>query len=354
MQDIQPLEDPRWDEFVERHPQSSVFHTSAWLKALRRTYGYTPLAMSTDASGKAIGNAMLFCRVDSWLTGHRLVSLPFSDHCEPLMEHEDGLAEVLQACELLVRRNKQRYLELRPLRPLEWTEPLGETGFFNHTYTYCFHMLDLGPGLETLFRAFHKDSTQRKIRRAEREKLVYTEGHSEAFIDAFYGLMLLTRRRHGLPPQPKRWFRNLADCFGSALKIRLASQEDRPVAAILTLRHKETMVYKYGCSDASCNNLGGTHLLFWKTIEEAKRDGLRSLDLGRSELANTGLITFKDRWGSTRSDLVYSRLSVKPSMQADFTPHGGDWKEQLARRAFSKLPGSALTLIGDLFYGHIG
>ena len=29
-------------------------------------------------------NGFLFCRVESWLTGRRLVSLPFSDHCEPL------------------------------------------------------------------------------------------------------------------------------------------------------------------------------------------------------------------------------------------------------------------------------
>src|SRR5207245_503717 len=39
---INPLEDPRWAEFVQRHPRASVFHTPGSLEALRRTYGHEP------------------------------------------------------------------------------------------------------------------------------------------------------------------------------------------------------------------------------------------------------------------------------------------------------------------------
>src|SRR5262249_25321288 len=147
----------------------------------------------------------------------------------------------------------------------------------------------------------HKDSTQRKIRRAEREGLTYEDGRSAPLLNAFFGLLLVTRRRHQLPPQPKQWFQNLIDCFGESLKIRVASKDGRPIAAILTLRHKNTLLYKYGGSCVECNNMGGMHLLLWKSIQEAKQYGLRKFDLGRSDYENTGLITFKDRWGGTRS-----------------------------------------------------
>src|SRR5208282_5243177 len=50
---------------------------------------------------------------------------------------------------------------------------------------------------------------------------------------------------------------------------------------------------KYGCSDARFNNLGGMHLLFWRSIEEAKKDGLRTFDLGRSGREGAGLNVFK-------------------------------------------------------------
>jgi hypothetical protein len=37
---------------------------------------------------------LVFCRVRSWLTGRRSISLPFSDHCEPLVESHEALAGV--------------------------------------------------------------------------------------------------------------------------------------------------------------------------------------------------------------------------------------------------------------------
>src|SRR5262249_27120932 len=125
-------------------------------------------------------------------------------------------------------------------------------------------------------------------------------------------LLVRTRRRHQVLPQPKGWFRNLIDCFGEALQIRVAFTNHQPVAAILTLRHRDTLVYKYGCSDTDFNNLGGTQLLFWKAIQEAKFAGLQTFDLGRTDCDNEGLITFKDRLGAARSSLTYSRLSLSP------------------------------------------
>jgi hypothetical protein len=85
----------------------------------------------------------------------------------------------------------------------------------------------------------------------------------------------LTRRRHQLPPQPKAWFRNLVDCLQDTVTIRVLSKQGRPVAGILTLSFKSTLVFKYGSSDARFNNLGGMLLLFWKAIQEEKRQGAK-------------------------------------------------------------------------------
>ena len=86
LQRIEPLQDPRWGKFLERHPRASVFHTPAWLEALRRTYGYVPVAYTTSLPGRELEDGVVLCQVDSWVTGRRLVSLPFSDHCEPLVD----------------------------------------------------------------------------------------------------------------------------------------------------------------------------------------------------------------------------------------------------------------------------
>jgi CelD/BcsL family acetyltransferase involved in cellulose biosynthesis len=339
---INPLRDPRWAAFLERHRAASVFHTPAWLETLERTYGYEPVALTTAAPGEELSDGLVFCRVKSWLTGRRLISLPFSDHCEPLVDRSLALEHLLSALKRDLEASRARYLELRP-RAL----PVEVPGELRSSGSYCLHTLDLTPSPGDLFRCFHKDCVQRKIQRAEREGLSYEEGRSEALFRQFYRMMTLTRRRQQLVPQPRAWFRNLIGCMGDMLKIRVASKDGQPAAAILTLRFKQRLVYKYGCSDKSLGHLGGMQLLFWRAIQEARHDGLSEFDLGRSDWDNPGLLAFKDRWGAARSDLGYWRYGA-----ATVAAHSG-WQGRVARRLFGHMPESVLPLAGKLVYRHL-
>src|SRR4029077_19220650 len=185
--------------------------------------------------------------------------------------------------------------------------------------------------------------------RAERENLDYEAGRSESLLAKFYHLLLLTRRRHQLPPQPLAWFRNLAHCLGDRLAIRLVSKDGQPIASILTMTFKNSLVYKYGCSDARCHNLGGMPLLFWKTIQKGKVLGAHEFDLGRSEVDNPGLVNFKEHLGAAGSQLLYLRIERHLSR-----PTVTDWKVRFLRKAFSQMPNPLLKLAGSLFYRYIG
>jgi lipid II:glycine glycyltransferase (peptidoglycan interpeptide bridge formation enzyme) len=344
-----PLADVRWDAFVAKHPRSSVFHSSQWLEALRKTYGYSAIAYTTSAPGEELENAIVLCRVDSWLTGKRLVSLPFSDHCEPLVECREELQTLTAGLEEEMRASKSRYIELRPLTPIKIESRLQLT-----LTPYAFHRIDLSPGIETLFKNLHKDSIQRKIMRAQREGLSYEEGRSEPLLDEFYELLTLSRQRHRLPPQPKEWFRNLMECLGDSLKTRIARKDGRAVAAMMTVRYKDTLVYKYGGSDHRYHNLGGMHLLYWTSIQEAKASGLRFFDLGRTDADQAGLITFKKRWGASQSILTYSRFSVSRSPKHVFELSSKRNVKTMARELVAHLPSSVLSVLGRALYKHVG
>jgi hypothetical protein len=340
---IDPLSDPRWEIFTERHPRASVFHTTHWLRALKIAYGYEPLVFTTCPSDMALENGLVFCRVESWLTGRRFVSLPFSDHCEPLGEDASELDGLLLYMRQYVDSRQSKYIEIRPI----FHEPGSETGL-RKVRTYRFHRLDLARSRQELFHGFHKHCVQRKIRRAEREKLQYEDGSSEALLKKFYELLVVTRRRQYLPPQPLSWFRALLTAFGDKLKIRVASKGDLPIASILTLTHKKSMVYKYGCSDARFHKLGGMALLFWHAIEEAHDRGLEELELGRSDSENLGLISFKEHWGAQGIDLsywMYAHTFVH-------TPYA--WKKDALRQLVRFTPNRVLRMAGKLLYGHIG
>ena len=49
-------------KFLEKHPAASIFHTPGWLEALRRTYGYEPVAFTTSPPGHPLTNGSPFCQ----------------------------------------------------------------------------------------------------------------------------------------------------------------------------------------------------------------------------------------------------------------------------------------------------
>ena len=341
LHEIDPLHDARWADLVERCQASSVFHTPQWLEALRRTYAYQPVAFTDASADETLRNGLLFCRVRSWMTGRRLVSLPFSDHCEPLVESPATLEGMT---DLLATRVKEegRYIELRPL------DFVLTTAGFTPAAEYCHHAIDLRPSPTEIFARFHKSHVQRTITKGERSGVTVDRGRTPTYLAEFYALHTLTRQRHGLPVQPLSWFRNLLECLGERIDIFVARHDAAPVAAMLTTTHKNTLVYKYGCSDASQHRYGGPSLLFWAAITHAKQRGLVHFDLGRSDRDDRGLIAFKDHLGAQRKTLSYYRCTH----DASSANHAGWWPK--LGWAYSLAPKGIQARVGGGLYRHFG
>ena len=343
-----PIGEPGWASLLERHPAASIFHSPGWLSALQKTYGYEPFVVTTS-EGPALENGLVACRVKGWMS-RRLVSVPFSDHCAVLVDRPSELSGILERLTTEARTGGWKSVELRPPDTDGTDCGLAATGVpLERAAQYCLHRLDLRPELDEIFHRFHPSNTQRAVRKAEREGLTYEAGRSDRLLNDFYRLLRMTRRRHGLPPQPFAWFRNLVACLGDRVTIHEASKDGRAIASVMTLSFKKTIVYKYGGSDAKYHRLGGMASLFWQVIQQGRAAGIEELDLGRSDLDQPGLIAFKDHLGATRSTLTYYRYPAPHS-------HGqhADWMPRLARGVMSHLPNAALDVAGRLLYKHLG
>jgi CelD/BcsL family acetyltransferase involved in cellulose biosynthesis len=343
---IDPLQDGRWPELLQRHPNASVFHGRPWLECLRRTYGYEPLAFTTAAEREPLMNAIVFVRIRSWLTGSRLVSMAFADHCEPLADSASELTALLEGLRDAVAHENCKYVELRPS-----PDRAGETALFaNFVNCAAFHhhTLDLRFTPDELFDRMHKSCMQRKIRRAGQEGLTYEEGRSEEFLRAFYALLVRTRRRHGVPPQPFIWFRNLAECLGGAMKIRVVFKRARPIASMVTLQYNKTLLYKYGASDERYHAMGGMPLLFWRAMQDAKTIGAEEFDLGRCDLDNVGLCEFKRHLGAQCRSLSYYRYPREAAST------GMSRARVLVSKLCASLPNPLCVAAGHLLYRHAG
>src|SRR6202021_2134709 len=103
------------------------------------------------------------------------------------------------------------------------------------------------------------------------------------------------------------------------VQSRTSHKNGVPIAGLLPLRLRSTVIYKYGCSDEAFHQLGGMPFLFWKLIEEGKATGAERIDFGRSEMENEGLIAFKDKFGTTKRVLTYYRYRRSKKHR----PHAG-------------------------------
>jgi lipid II:glycine glycyltransferase (peptidoglycan interpeptide bridge formation enzyme) len=246
-----------------------------------------------------------------------------------------------------MERQNLRYLEIRPVNGN--LGQMSETNGFRPAAMYFLHVLDLRRDSDEVFRSLDKDSVQRRIHRAQRAGLTEKCGRSDDLLREFYALFVMTRGRHRLPPMPYAWFRNLIQFHGKALEIRVAYRANTPISAILTLRSKHAVYYKYGCSDAQFNRFGATPWLLWRAITAAKLNGASEFDMGRTEQDNAGLLMFKNHWVSQPLRLVYWRFPDTSSLNSV-----NGWKLKMAKHLFSCMPDSLRTITGKFIYRHIG
>jgi CelD/BcsL family acetyltransferase involved in cellulose biosynthesis len=340
LQIVDPQTDQRWDDYVQMHPEGLIYHHSAWLQVLVSSFGYQPyyLAVHNGSPGEFQGVLPLMM-AGSKISGLRLISLPFTSHCTPLLGGLD-LAELVG---FLARQCPGLgYLELRFLGA---ARPMLES-----CTDYVTHTLDLGPGPESLFKRFHPTSIRQRIKRAERNGLKFRLAETESDLKQFFKLHIDVRKKHGLPPHRYAFFSNMWRILKpkGMLLLPLVEHDGRIVAGATVLRFRDTFIFEYSASDQAWLHLGPNQLLIWEVIKLACSQGATVLDLGRSAVTHSTLIEFKSRWGALTKVLTYS---FYPKARRLNSRHG------LARRMLGSinrlLPNRLLQLEGELIYGHL-
>jgi CelD/BcsL family acetyltransferase involved in cellulose biosynthesis len=343
VEQLDPLADPRWGRFVDATPSAGVFAHPAWLDLLARRYRYGISALCVTGDGGEPVLGLPIARVESRLTGKRLVALPFSDVCPPVRgAGADELTEAALADALVeLRRSSGLDVEVRESLP-------GVSGA-HVVPRFLVHRLALEADADAVLARTSKSQIRRGIKKAEREGVTIRQGTDVAALDAFYRLHLRTRRRQGVPIQPKSFIRGFAGLFAQGLGYVLtAEHEGQTISAAVFLAHGDTIVYKYGASDERHLNLRPNNLLFADAIRRACVAGHTTLDFGRTDTDNTGLAAFKRSWGAVEEELAYTYLADRP-------PRDG---AGLAHRALAVVirrgPERTGQAIGTALYRHVG
>ena len=343
---VDPTRDSTWDEALSAladQTDRSFFHSALWARVLKDSYGYTPLYLIASREQRVCG-CLPVVEVDSWLTGRRGVSLPFTDECRPLAtDPVDGT--------LLL----EKAVELGRERGWRWFESQGGGDCLpqsnDSSLWYYGHAIDLQKTLADLFAGF-ESSVRRAIHKAQREGVrVERSGNIEA-LRAYYSLHCQTRKRHGLPPQPWSFFEHLhqhviARDLGFVL---LARYQGQWVGGAVFVHDGDEAIYKYSASDLAHQNLRPSNLVLWEAIQWLAQNGFNRLNLGRTSPGNKGLRQFKQNWGSAEYRVEYLKFGYRQNQFVRGRDDACGWHNAVFRR----LPGFAARLAGALLYRHWG
>ena len=332
--------DDRWVAFVDSNPKASIFHHTAWMKLIADCYGYLPFVVALCNERGEITAGLPLVEVGSLLTGRRWVSLPFTDHCEPLSHNNVPPQALFEYLSELQIKYKVPRVELRAAIPHE--------GQVHRDTSQVLQYMKLSSDAEAIYRNFHRTRVQQSIAKAEREGVGVQWAKSERDLAVFYDLHLRTRHRLGVPVQPKRYFELLWQrIIEAGLGFILVAYKDSvPIAGGVFLTYNATLVYKHGASDRDYSHLCGNHMLLWTSILWGCEHGYTLFDWGKASIGNSGLRAFKSGWGPQESILTYSVFSATPPNRALDGLSG--ITEALIRHA----PRWVCRMTGELLYRH--
>jgi CelD/BcsL family acetyltransferase involved in cellulose biosynthesis len=330
-----PLDDPRWRQLVTDHADAGPFHLPEWAGMVADCYGFRPFVLAVLGAGSELIGGLPVVEVRTPLRTRRWVSLPFTDSCGPLFRDSADIARWLPRLRTHALAAGADELEVRcPLPETEGSFPV-EVG-----YTYRIP-------LPADACELHPSKGHRQHRnRALRGGAEVVRGAAREDVETYYRLHALTRRRQGVPVQPRRffelvWSRMLARGHGF---VATAMDGDRPVASVLYLLHNRTLIAKYRASDPELRDGGAGFLVDWDVMASCCGDGGMVLDLGRTDHGADGQRRYKTGWGAIEEPLVYTHLGRRQPSPSHL--HGGG----LPARVIRSSPLWVSRAVGEVLY----
>jgi CelD/BcsL family acetyltransferase involved in cellulose biosynthesis len=331
------IDDARWMEFVSANENATAFHHPAWAALLGHSYRYSAFALALDDGRGRIVAGLPVLDVSNRLRGKRWVSLPYTDACLPLLAPGGSVEELVTALDEERRRQSIPEFECRAKLPGVQARRRSEA---------VVHTLRLASDPGQIEKGF-KRTVRQHIAKGHRAGVTVRRAEAVSdVVDTFYGLHVRTRRRQGVPVQPRRYFvqlwqRILEPGLGFCL---LVHNDHRPVAGAVFLAWKDTVVYKYSASDERYLSLRPNYVLLWEAIRWSGANGYAALDLGRTDLDQAGLRRFKSSWGAREEPLVYSTLG-EAGGRSGLSSHGA-----ALRPVIRYSPPGVCRAIGELLY----
>lgn len=278
--------------------ERNLFSSDRWLSVLLKTYDLRLFVKYIEREGR-VASYIVYSAVKNFLEWKICVC----SYCD----YFDGYIEKAEDWQLFFESLREEYPRYRiAVRNLK-DESVRQNPNFKVLSKERFHILDVRPDLDTLWKKTH-DSFRSPVKQATKAGVVVKRCGKDG-LRKFYGLHLkLRKNKYRLFPQPYRFFDIIWQEYidqGQGVLLGAFDKENRFIGGTVFLICGNTLYYKFNTSDRDCLKLRPNNILMWEGIKFAKERNLEYLDMGSSGCEQTGLVMFKDHTGAKRLDITH-------------------------------------------------
>ena len=323
------------DRYVLGHPKASVFHLSAWRRAVERAHGHAPRDLVARRDGRVAGVLPLM-RCAGLFSAPDLVSVPYGVYGGPIGDEPAIVRELVDGAVDLGRKEGAGRVELRCV------EDPGVDGLAPSAL-YATFVRDLPPDVPEVMRRMPKRARAEVRKAIEKHGLAMEEGGR--FLDDLARLFGESKQRLGSPGLPRAWFAALQEELGERAVCHAAVRAGETVAATMSFVFRDTLVFYYIGTTAEANReYNATNFLTTRLQEWGVEKGLRRFDLSRSRVGS-GSFSFKEHQGFVPAPLAYRYALLKSRGLPALTPSNP--RTRILQSTWAKLPGWVARPLSD-------
>ena len=280
------LDAASWDQFVERHPEASGYHLTAWRSIFEDVFGHRTLNLSAMRDDRVVGILPLV-EFRSRLFGRFAVSLPFVNQGGVVADDEEAARRLVDRAIEEARSRGLDHIELRHERRC-----FPDLADKQHKVSMRLRLPDTS---EALWNQLDR-KVRNQIRKAEKSGIVASGGGAE-LMDAFYDVFAENMRDLGTPVYPRAFFASVMERFPARTRIHVVRLGEEVVASSLTFAWRDSIEVPWASSLRRHRDKSPNNLLYWAMLQQAIADRRRVFDFGRST-PNEGTYHFKSQWGA--------------------------------------------------------
>ncbi|MDR6832367.1 MULTISPECIES: FemAB family XrtA/PEP-CTERM system-associated protein [unclassified Sphingopyxis] len=340
-----PLSDAAaWDAYVAAHPQATPFHSRAWCEAITAATGHRCHLVTARDAGGALTGLLPLHHIRSPLFGQALVGSGFAVDGGILADNPAVAATLAYGAAGMAKSLGVPSVELRG-----GPQPDGD-GWRREADVYAGFARDLCGDDDAELLAIPRKQ-RAEVRKVLDGGLTVTTGRDASERRDHYRIYATSVRNLGTPVFPKKLFDAVLDAFGDGADILTVRRNGKPVASVLSLYWRGTVMPYWGGGTADARRLRANELMYFALMRHARAKGCTRFDFGRSKIG-TGPYSYKKNWGFEPQLLVYARWLAQGETPRDTNPNSAKYRLQVD--LWKKLPLWAANRIGPLIARGLG